>query len=98
MALAFHDRSETVAGTPISNSTAVVPRNSTNSEPIVAHPLARGIGIGDMCSQFAPLSLNFSGCSVNVYTGPVMTSGSFHRSSMYNFGLSAGNLENFDKF
>ena len=51
-----------------------------------------------MCSQFAPPSLNFSGCSVNVYNGPVMTSGSFHRSSMYNFGLSAGDLENFDKF
>lgn len=45
--------------------------------------------------SFTPPLLNFSGCSVNVYTGPVMTPESFHRS---NFGLTLDDLENFAKF
>lgn len=78
--------------TDISNSVAVV--SCTNSQPVVTHPLTLGVGFGKKCSQFAPPSLNFSGCSVNVYTEPVVTSGSFHHSSTYNFGLTAGDVEN----
>ena len=46
----------------------------------------------------APPSFNFSGCSVNIYTGPVTTTGRFDRSSIYNFGLSESDVENFSKF
>ena len=59
----------------ISNSVAEV--SCTNSQPVVAHPLALGVGFGERCSQFAPPSLNISGCSVNVYTEPVVTSQKF---------------------
>ena len=47
---------------------------------------------------FAPPSLNFRGCSINVYTGPVMTSESFQHSNMLNFGLTPDDLENLAKF
>ena len=77
------DRDACNALADISNSTALVPcRGSTNSQPIATYPSS--VGFKDMCSafappfapsfapSFAPPSLNFSGCSVNVYTGPVM--------------------------
>ena len=67
----------------ISNSTAVVLCTSTQS--VATSRSAMGFGV--MPSQFgttAPQAFNFSGCSVNIYTGPVMTSASFERSDTYN--------------
>ena len=42
-------------------------------------------------------SFTFSGCSVNVFMGPVMTSGTFQSSST-SFGLSQADIDNFSKF
>jgi len=42
-----------------------------------------------------PPVLNFSGCSVNVYTGPVMTPQHLSKNM---FGLSASDIENFANF
>ena len=42
-----------------------------------------------------PPTFNFSGCSVNVFTGPVMTSGTFTASSN---SLTKKDVEDFDKF
>ena len=46
----------------------------------------------------APPAFNFSGCSVNIYTGPVMTSGNFERSNTYNLGLSEGDVDHLEQF
>ena len=83
----------------------VLHSRSTNSQPIVTYPFS--VGFRDMCSAFAPQFassfassfapplLNFSGCSINVYTGPVMTSENFHHSNMFYFELTPDDLENF---
>jgi len=84
------DQTAWYALSDISNSAAVVRYGKSADPPaIVTSPLTVGFGV--MHSHFgatAPPSFNFSGCSVNIYTGPVTTTGRFDRSSTYNFGLS----------
>ena len=49
------------------------------------------------CAPALPPSFTFSGCSVNVFTGPIMTSGTLQSSST-SFGLSQADIDNFSKF
>ena len=94
------DREACNALSDISNSAAVVRYGKSADPPsIVTSPPTEGFGV--MHSHFsatAPPSFNFSGCSVNIYTGPVTTTGRFDRSSTYKFGLSESDVENFSKF
>lgn len=45
-----------------------------------------------------PPTFTFSGCSVNVFTAPIMNQGPFQAHSSENFGLSESEVDDFSKF
>ena len=65
--------------------------------PTVHRPTFPPVQLANSGAPVLPPSFTFSGCSVNVFTGPVMTSGTFQSSST-SFGLSQADIDNFSKF
>ena len=65
--------------------------------PTVHRPTFPPVQLANSGAPVLPPSFTFSGCSVNVFTGPVMTSGTFQSSST-SFGLSKADIDNFSKF
>ena len=65
--------------------------------PTVHRPTFSPVQLANSGAPVLPPSFTFSGCSVNVFTGPVMTSGTFQSSST-SFGLSQADIDNFSKF
>jgi len=65
--------------------------------PTIHRPTFPPVHVVNSGAPALPPSFTFSGCSVNVFTGPIMTSGTFQSSST-SFGLSQADIENFSKF
>ena len=65
--------------------------------PTVHRPTFPPVQLANSGAPILPPSFTFSGCSVNVCTGLVMTSGTFQSSSTP-FGLSQADIDNFSKF
>ena len=80
----------------------VVPKRSTFGHqnilaPTIHCPTFPPAQFANSGTPVLPPSFTFSGCSVNVFTGSVMTSGTFQTSST-SFGLSQTDKDDFSKF
>ena len=80
----------------------VVPKRSTLGHqnilaPTIHCPTFPPAQFANSGTPVLPPSFTFSGCSVNVFTGPVMTSGTFQTFST-SFGLSQTDIDDFSKF
>ena len=72
--------------------------NLTNTPKSVSPSAPLPPAINIVPSQAGPASFSFSGCSVKIYNGPVMSAARLEQNHTNTYGISPSDLEDFDEF
>ncbi len=99
-ALRVYERPGEIQHKEASNVLANVPgpsgtlKDATNAMPVRINAPRSVVPALTQCTP----SFNFSGCSVTIYNGPVMTTSSLEHNQTNSYGLSNEDIENFNDF